>query len=158
MSLLPTGLELVQEEDTLELRICRASPDEPWFCIDVRRISVERFRSLSQRSAAPAGTKPGSKAAKLHEQKFVESFVRSTMASWSGLTVGNWEDLLPGSKISGDEAEEWRKDSKEIPFSLELATYLYQKVWPDKFSDLILRAIKEGVEEAEEEDEERKEL
>ena len=157
MALLPGGLEVVQSDDAINLPVCRANPDGPWFALWVKRISVDRFRSLSQRNAAPQGTKPGSKAAKLHEQKFIDSFVKTTLDGWEGLTVENWEDLLPGSTIGGDEAEEWRKDQKEIPFSLELASYLYQKVWPDKFSDLILRAIKEGVDEAESEDEERKE-
>lgn len=157
MALLPNGLELVEDDEPISLPICRANPDGPWFQLYVRRISVDRFRSLSQRNQAPQGTKPGSKAAKLHEQKFIESFCRTTLSGWEGLTVDNWEELLPGAKISGDSAEDWRDKGKELPFSLELAGYLYQKVWPDKFSDLILRAIKEGVDESEQEDEDLKE-
>jgi hypothetical protein len=157
MSMLPGGLEIVENDNTVEVQVCRADPSGPWFTLEVKRISVDKFRGLSQRNAAPAGTKPGSRAAKLHERKFVDAFVKSTLAGWSGLTLDNLEEILPGRSVGGEEAGEWRETGREIPFSTEAATYLYQEVWPDKFSDLILRAIKEGVDAQEAEDDERKE-
>ncbi len=82
MSMLPGGLEIVENDNTVEVQVCRADPSGPWFTLEVKRISVDKFRGLSQRNAAPAGTKPGSRAAKLHERKFVDAFVKSTLAAW----------------------------------------------------------------------------
>jgi len=157
MSIFPKGLELVRDEEPIPVRICRADPAGPWFVIHVNRVSASKFRAVSQRYAAPAGTKPGSKAAKLHEAKFVEAFCRTSLAGWEGLTLDNYEELVPGSRFSGEAMDDWRSKRRELPFSMEVATDLYRDTWPDKFSDLIIRAMKEGVEEAEAEDEDRKE-
>jgi hypothetical protein len=57
--------------------------------------------------------------------------------------------------ISGDAVDDYRESGEEIEFSLDLATYIYQNSWADKFSNPIFTAIQDGVSEEEEEEDEK---
>ena len=146
MSMLPSGLELLDAPDFVPLRICKADPDGPWFTVSIKRISVGQFRALAQRHAAPAGVKPGTRAGQQHEAKFVEAFTRAVIEGWEGLTLENWEAMFPGARIGGESQGEWRKSQKQIPYTPELAAHIYAKAWPDRFGDLVLQTIREGAE------------
>jgi|TARA_R100001163_G_C5011018_1_gene156928 hypothetical protein len=157
MSLLPKGLELVKtEKEPIPVRICQAEGSGPWFTVMVNPLSVDRFKRLLSKSNPPANVRPNSKAARDYTAKFERTYCKAVIADWSGLTIANLEDLLAGEDmISGDAVDDYRESGEEIEFSLDLATYIYQNSWADKFSNPIFTAIQDGVSEEEEEEDEK---
>lgn len=160
MSLLPEGLELVKtEKEPIAVRICQAEGSGPWFTVMVNPLSVDRFKRLLGKANPPANVRPNSKAAREYTAKFERTYCKAVIADWEGLTVANLEDLLAGEEmITGDLIEEYRETGKEIEFSLDLATYIYQNSWADKFSNPIFTAIQDGVAEDQEEEDEKNEF
>ena len=160
MSLLPAGLELVKtEKEPIPVRICQAEGSGPWFTVMVNPLSVDRFKRLLAKSSPPSNVRPHSKAARDYTAKFERTYCKAIIAGWSGLTVANLEDLLAGEDmISGDAIEEFRASAEEIDYSLDLAAYIYQNSWADKFSNPLFTAIQDGASEEEEEEDEKNEF
>lgn len=157
MDILPSGLSFVESSsEPLPVQICKASPDGPWFTVHVNRLSVGRFRDLVSKNNAPSGIRTGSKAAKEYQSKFEEAYCKAVIADWEGLTIANFEFLLPDRKIGGDTAEDFRSNDKELEFTVPLAALVYRETWSDQFGDKLFAALKEGVDEDEAETQEKK--
>lgn len=157
MEILPSGLSFVEKtSEPIPVQICKASPDGPWFTVYVNRLSVGRFRDLVSKNNAPSGIRSGSKAAKEYQAKFEEAYCKAVIADWDGLTINNFEFLLPDRKIGGEAAEDFRREGKEMAFSVDLAAMLYRETWSDQFGDRIFAVLKEGVDEDEAERQEKK--
>ena len=160
MSLLPEGLELVKtEKEPIPVRICQAEGSGPWFTVMVNPLSVDRFKRLLSKSQPPGNIRPTSKSARDHQAKFERTYCNAVIADWTGLTVQNFEEVLAGEEVlSGSHVEEWRETGKEIEHSLDLATYIYQNSWADKFSNPIFTTLQDGATEEEEEEDEKNEF
>lgn len=157
MDILPSGLNFVEQNaEPLPVQICKASPDGPWFTVFVNRLSVARFRDLVSKNNAPAGIRAGSKAAKEYAAKFEEAYVKAVVADWEGLTIDNFEFLLPDRKIGGDAADKFREEGNEMAFTVNLGALIYRETWSDQFGDKLFAALKEGVDEDEAATQEKK--
>tara|TARA_R110000824_G_scaffold88263_1_gene217081 strand:- start:1179 stop:1661 length:483 start_codon:yes stop_codon:yes gene_type:complete len=160
MSLLPEGLELVKiEKEPIPVRICQAEGSGPWFTVLVNPLSVDRFKRLLSKSTLPGGMRPNTKSARDHQAKFERTYCKAVIADWTGLTVQNFEEVLAGEEsLMGESVEAWKEEGKEIEHSLDLAVYIYQNSWADKFSNPIFTVIQDGVTEEEEEEDEKNEF
>lgn len=158
-NLLPKGLRFVERTEPINVEINRADPDGPAFIVEVARISREKFSELVARNRVSGNIDPNSKAAKKADARFQESFCRKAIIGWRGLTTENLRELLPHVNIEIDEdegadASEYESGNKEIPYSHELAVFLYRKTWGDDFGEPIFRALKTGSEEDQDREEE----
>lgn len=160
MSLLPDGLQLVKDElEPLPVRICQADTAGPWFVVSVNPIPVDKFKRLLQKANPPSNVRAGSKAANDFQSKFERTYCKVIIQGWSGLTISNFEHLLAGAEVvSGDDLDDWRESGKEIPYSLDLAVYLYQNSWAEKFSNPVFTAVQDRATEDQEEEEEKNEF
>ena len=150
-NLLAKGLRFVERTEPINVEINRSDPDGPAFVVEVARISREKFAELVARNRVSGNIDPNSKAAKKADAKFQESFCRKAIVGWRGLTTDNLKELLPHVNIEFDadeaDASEYESGQKEIPYSHDLAVFLYRKTWGDDFGEPIFRALKSGSEE-----------
>lgn len=157
MALLPVGLSLVRtEREPLAIRICQAESAGPAFFVSVARLSIERFRKLAGKMTLPQGIRVGSKAAREHQQSWEELYCRTVILGWTGLTLQNFESLLAGEDaVGGIDVNEWKKANRELPFSQDLALYIYRNTWADRFGDRIFTALRDGADQDVEEEDEK---
>jgi len=154
MSVLPAGMSLREIKEPMNLRIAKAGINEPWLIVYVNRMGVEDFRRLMSRMKRPAGVREGSKAEREYEEKFTDQLVRKSILGWEGMTIENFKSLLPPKYAVEDDAD--RPEGYEIPYSHELAVFIQNKAFGDRWAEKIMSCLREGSEEELEEEEEVK--
>lgn len=156
MNLLPAGLKIVEKTEPIRVEICRADPDGPAFVVEVKRMSKEQFTDLVERNKLPPNVDPKSKTAKKLDLKFQNQLCKKAIIDWEGLTVDNFKELFPHSDVEIDseetDADAYASGAACIPYSHDLAVYIYRKSWGDEFAGPIFEALKNGSNEDEDAD------
>jgi hypothetical protein len=148
---LPAGLRLVAtKKEPIKVRITKADPNVAFTCF-IARMSAEQITKLGERATLPPGVRPGSPAAKKHQQEYQEYYCKKVIVGWEGLTIDNLRDIW-----RGDQEIEADKSVTEIPYTPEFASFLMTNTLGSRFGALISNALINGADEDEEEREEKK--
>lgn len=158
VSFLPAGLELVPDDrPPIEVKIVQADERQPWFTVSVNRVTVDEFRKIQRAidSQRPTGgARTGSKAQEKMEHEFRERYARKAIASWSGLTIPNFNAIKSANvRIGGEKEAKLTADGWEMPYSVDAAAWLLAHSWAEDFDAPIFAALKRGAEEVADEEE-----